>query len=228
MDYLLNDWVANSAAAMGEETSEAVNVGLRQLAREILTAEEALDLNPDLISRLRTWAPQIPVADVANIADAQFLILADNSPAIATAVANSLGQSLTLGEGIGATVRRLRSSMDAEDWRLERIARTEINNAVNEGHLSTLNQASSRFPEMGLQEQWSAFRDSRTSQICLALDGTITSVGGTFTTEGLTYTTTRDGVETIRDVPPFTNRRPPAHPNCRSRLVPYSSRWASI
>lgn len=75
---------------------------------------------------------------------------------------------------------------------------------------TAVNQISNRAREISFQEnkdlvegvQWVATLDSRTSEICASLDGQVFKLG--------------EGV------------RPPAHPNCRSTIVPVLKSWESL
>lgn len=218
--YLVQ-WSEQSGNALAVRTRQALGEGLRQLSREVLEAEALV--NPGGLSeRMRTWAPVVPADTVAYLEATGNLVLNRfGREAVAEAVKGALAESVALGEGTAATVRRMRGSLTAQDWQLERIARTEINAAANFGHQAALSQQVRAFPELGLLKQWSAHRDRRTSQVCLALDGQIVAPEAEFSTAGLT-------TEAGRALPAATYRTPPAHPNCRSRLVPYSNRWAGL
>lgn len=91
-------------------------------------------------------------------------------------------------------------------WRAERIVRTEIINAASAGHQAALEAAGAEIP--GLKRQWDATLDARTSHICETLNGQVRPIDQPFNYAG-------------REV-----SRPPAHPNCRSRLVPWHADWA--
>lgn len=94
-------------------------------------------------------------------------------------------------------------------WKAERIVRTEMMNALDHGHRAALEEASGLVP--GLAQQWDAHLDERTSDICRSLHGKVAAVGKPFAT---------------------VNGRaiygPPAHPNCRSRRIPWHPDWAEV
>lgn len=205
----LEHWAQASAEAMGEQVSQTVPVGARQVAREILRAEELTDPAGEVVARLREWAPQIPVAQAAELAQGQGLIIRRTSDEVRESIGKALAKAVASGEGMDAAARRLRASLQEETWRLARVARTEINNAANLGHEASLTQAANCFPGLGLQKKWSAARDGRTSDTCRSLDGQVRDTEQAF--EGARW----------------SGQRPPAHPNCRSRVVPWSGRWVS-
>jgi SPP1 gp7 family putative phage head morphogenesis protein len=152
--------------------------------------------------------PVIPAAASAALADASSLLISRFRNEVQYGVSQALAQSVVQGEGIAQAARRLGRTMEGERWRLERIARTEIGNAMNAGHQASIEQVANRFPEMGLQKQWSAHLDGRTSRRCRGLHLQVRETTQLFTA--------RDG---------WQGSAPPAHPNCRSRVVAYSSRW---
>jgi len=94
-------------------------------------------------------------------------------------------------------------------WRAERIARTEMVDVLSLGNMTALEEAAADLP--GLMGQWDATVDKRSSYICLELNGRIRRIGEPFTT--------------YRGRPIV---RPPAIPNCRSRLVPWHQDWADL
>lgn len=93
-------------------------------------------------------------------------------------------------------------------WRAERIVRTELVNALNTGHHAGLVAASDVLPD--LQKQWDSTLDSRTSRICLALNGQVRKVGELFEAHGKAIA------------------HPPALPNCRSRVLAYRRAWLDL
>lgn len=91
-------------------------------------------------------------------------------------------------------------------YRAERIVRTELVEALSAGHDAAIEAAAEVVD--GLRRQWDAHLDARTSSTCERLNGQVRPIGEPFTVGG-------------REV-----ARPPAHPNCRSRVVPWHARWA--
>lgn len=89
--------------------------------------------------------------------------------------------------------------------RAERIVRTEMVNAMNRGHQVALEQSLQILPD--LKRQWDAHLDARTSDICTALNGQVREIDKAFEQGGTSY------------------GHPPAHPNCRSRLLPFRDEW---
>lgn len=161
-----------------------------------------------IAERIAAVRPVIPIDAVARMVDAQNLIVEGLAERIREGIAAELGQSITQGEGIAKATRRLRQHLEAQDWQLERIARTEISNAMNVGHEAAIGQVAGSFPELGLRKQWSAHLDGRTSARCRSLDGDVVDHDKDFHAD--------DG---------WTGPYASAHPNCRSRVVPWSDRW---
>jgi hypothetical protein len=97
------------------------------------------------------------------------------------------------------------------------IARTEIMDAMNEGHRVAWIQAQ----EQGLvdlkfvERRWVAARDGRVCPICRALDGRVIGFDQDFS--AVRSVTPRGGGGPVNRV--VTRRRPPAHPRCRCRIV---------
>jgi hypothetical protein len=91
-------------------------------------------------------------------------------------------------------------------WRAERIVRTEVVDALSLGHMAGLKEGAQILP--GLRGQWDATIDKRTSSICLRLNGRVRELGQPF--------------GSYRGQPIV---RPPAIPNCRSRVVPWHADW---
>jgi len=90
-------------------------------------------------------------------------------------------------------------------WRAERIVRTEMIDALSAGHQAGLEAAEEFLP--GLQRQWDSTLDERTSGVCRALNGEVRGLHEPWIYQG----------EVIM--------RPPALPNCRSRILPYHQNW---
>lgn len=195
------------AAVIGEGVAQAVGMGARQTAREILRVEEVVP-DPETLVALGDWAPRIPTSTVAELVDGQGLLARGTTDQVREEIGRSLARSILLGEGLDSAAARLSQVLDGQAWRLRRLARTEINNAANVGHEASLAQAANRFPALALKKKWSAARDKRTSATCQALHGQVRETDQAF--EG----------------PGFSGMHPPAHPNCRSRVLPWADRWA--
>lgn len=199
---------------LGEHLLAAANTGAAQQIAEIRDLEARFG-SMDVLSRIATIPPVIPAESVAYVAQAGNLALTDFRNSTAERVADSLAQSILQGDGIDAATRRLATTMDAHRWELERIARTEINTAMNYGHEATIQRVADDIPEAGLQKRWSSHFDSRTSAICRALGAD----GGQVRNLDEDFETTAGGG--------WRGAYPPAHPNCRSRVLAWCARWAS-
>lgn len=203
-----------AAAELEEGTTNAMATAVRQTARELLVAEMAMPegtLRTLLVDNLREWAPQIPVGQVARLAEGQRLLVQGLAADVRATVGDSLAASVTQGKGAKAAARALRTVLtESHDWQLERIARTEINNSANIGHESTIQQAANRFPALDLSKKWSAARDTRACPTCLALQ----ALGPIPRDQSF-------------QAGSFTGAHPPAHPNCRCRVLAWSERWGT-
>lgn len=90
-------------------------------------------------------------------------------------------------------------------WRAERIVRTELVNALNAGHQAALEASAATIP--GLKRQWDSTLDTRTSDVCLHLNGQVVAIDKPWVYEG-------------RPI-----HHPPGVPNCRSRVIPWHRDW---
>lgn len=201
------------AALLEDGSSNAMTAAVRQTAREILVAELAMPestMRSILVEALSEWGPQVPVGQVARLAEGQRLLISSVTAEVRASVGESLAASVAQGKGARQAARALRETLpEAHGYQLERIARTEINNAANIGHEATIQGATDRFPALGLGKKWSAKRDGdRVCPTCLALQALgVLQSNATFQAGG------------------FTGQHPPAHPNCRCRVIAWSPRW---
>lgn len=198
---------AQQAGSLRESVAAVLERGATQGRDEIADLEARLGDSrvAELITAIQ---PVIPAEATAAIASAPNLLITKFTGEVQVVVARTLAQSVLQGESTAQAARRLNQAMGGERWKAERIARTEINQAMNVGHHAVIDQVAQTFPEMGLKKQWSAHLDLRTSRRCRGLHLTIEDSGGLFRA--------RDGWQGLH---------PPAHPNCRSRVVAYSPRW---
>lgn len=202
----LNVATARAADSFRQHFIGALHAGMRQGLAEVADLERRFGVG-ELAARVAIIPPVIPASSVAAIADPSRLLLYKYKATLETDVSRALSQSVVQGEGIGKAVKRLSTTMEGQRYQLERIARTEIANAVNAGHQEAIAAVADEFPEMKIQKQWSSHWDKRTSAICKHLDGEVKDQDKPFVYAGSTF------------------MYPPAHPNCRSRCNPYSARW---
>lgn len=208
---------------LGAAFREALGVGGRQQIAEIADLEGRFGSRA-LAVRISLIPPVIPVDTVAYLAAPQNLLLARFRDTVETRISRNLSTSVLMGEGIDAAVRRMQrdvparapgdaprtvSEAKAERRQLETLVRTEINQAVNVGHAHALNTAAEAMPSIGLEKQWSAHLDNRTSNRCRGLHLQVRPLDREFVS--LT-----DG---------WRGAAPVAHPNCRCRCLPHSARW---
>lgn len=111
-----------------------------------------------------------------------------------------------LGTGIKGTNGRDGTFRSAR-FRAEAIARTSTNELINKGKLSTYDQLNSDFPELKVKKEWDNVEDRRTSDICMALTGQVRGLNEPFTYQGQSF------------------QAPPAHPFCRSTIIPRTTRY---
>jgi SPP1 gp7 family putative phage head morphogenesis protein len=98
--------------------------------------------------------------------------------------------------GVGdALFRRYRA------WALS-LVRTETARAYAEAKEAGIEEAAKKHP--GLERKWDATIDARTCPVCRMLHGVVAKIGAEFA----------PGIES-----------PPAHPNCRCRVVPWLPSW---
>lgn len=193
---------------------QAIATGSTQALAEIVDLERRLGpverplTSLPLADRIEATMPVVPAQQVAFLADDQNLLLSRFRDGAFQAVSRELSLSTLMGESTSQAARRVGTVMAGQRYQLERIARTEINHAANVGHMNTVQTVADEFPEMGLKKQWSAHLDSRTSGRCRGLHLQVRQVGEEFVA--------RDG---------WRGQFPVAHPNCRSRVMPYSERW---
>lgn len=124
----------------------------------------------------------------------------DNIKDMTEEISNDLRQvierGLLEGKGPQALKQEVSKIFDRSDARAGAIAQTEFNRAFNAGHQKSYEQV--RVPG---KKKWVAKIDSRTTSLCKRLDGQEVAVDGRF------------------DDPEFRGFHPPAHVNCRSRIV---------
>jgi SPP1 gp7 family putative phage head morphogenesis protein len=113
---------------------------------------------------------------------------------------NKLQQQITLGilnrENLEQVRARVKSIMSMSEDRAITIARTETVRALNMGNLEAAKESGINF-----KKKWDARLDSRTSEVCRALDGQVVGINEKFKALGEEYDSA------------------PAHPNCRSRVL---------
>ncbi len=166
------------------EADDWVNYLLWDAAME--TAKWQAVLTPQQVEALRTGA-QATIADLG--VDVNFSLtdprvrtyLAERKQVVKTIVANresELRASLTQGYEAGENLRDLMARVDQYGtnggYRAERIARTEVNGAMNAGSLEGMIQAGIEY------KQWVTTRDKDTRDAHEELDGTVIPVDEDF------------------------------------------------
>lgn len=110
------------------------------------------------------------------------------------ALLKTINDALDNGEGVNDIKERVALVYkDAETYRTERIARTEVSASLNEGNIQAFKQA-------GIENvEWLAIVDDVTADICLENDGEVRKLGDDF---------------------PSGATQPPNHVNCRCSVLP--------
>lgn len=195
---------------MAAEAAGAIAAGIRQELAEIALQEgrwgdadrakaiAALEVKPPAIAPVQRKALYNPFRAVFEELQDRIML---------GSVADAIQEAIASGENLRDAAARLVGKIKGERWQLTRIARTEIGNAMNQGHAAAIDEVASRYPRMGLKQQWSAYLDDVTSAICRALHGQVQEAGKPFAALGESHA------------------RPPARPNCRSRLNSWAPHW---
>ena len=117
---------------------------------------------------------------------------------------NNLRKQISLGilnrESMDTVITRIRDIFKTTRQRATTIARTETVRAENMGSNLAAESATRDFG-MKFKKKWDAHIDARTSQVCRDLNNTTVGMNEKFTWQGQEFDF------------------PPAHPNCRSRVV---------
>jgi len=120
-----------------------------------------------------------------------------------------LNTDVLQGKSIGEVRRAIEQEglVTAESWRLERLVRTEIMNAYNEGHMQEMQeQRKQNFPD--LKKKILATFDARTAYDSRGVHGQV-----------------RELEEEFIDGKGRTYLRPPARPNDREVVIPWRDSW---
>jgi SPP1 gp7 family putative phage head morphogenesis protein len=195
VSQVLSESIPEMLASLARSTTTAIEMGAGHALEDV--AANVGD--PEVASQVAAF---LPIDAILHISDPQEALLTKFGDGISTAAADSLGVSLTMGEGIRPAAKRLGESIEQEAWKLERIARTEINSAMNAARLAQMVAVAADFPEMGLLKQWSATSDARCCGHCDAMDGQIRALDTDFDAP--------DG---------WSGDAPPKHPNCRCAVI---------
>jgi SPP1 gp7 family putative phage head morphogenesis protein len=156
---------------------------------------------------VRAWRNRVPVTDAEyaeldeNMRERAFKVANVAQAELVTDVWRALDRAISHGtdfkdfkEAVGALLEDAWGG--AQPGRLETIFRTNVQTAYNAGRY-----AQARHPAVGVRRpywRYVAVQDSRTSDICSELDGTVLPAADEF----------------------WRTHIPPLHPNCRSTFVP--------
>lgn len=206
----LDTLVRSATPALGKQATASIALGIRQGLDEIAFQEARWgDADTaEAIKAMEVEAPDASPIEAKSLYEpfkAVFEVLKERL--FLDGMADALEGAIAAGENLKTATERLVGKIKGERWQLTRIARTEIGNAMNQGHAKAIGAVSGRYPAMGLMQQWSSFFDAVTSAICRVLHGQVRAPGQPFTGLGESHD------------------RPPAKPNCRSRLVAWAPHW---
>lgn len=116
-----------------------------------------------------------------------------NNEVLAKEVSELIGGSLLSGQSLSKTIKQMKERFDVEDYKIERLIRTETNYFHNQADKET-------YKELGIKKYVCvATLDNRTSKFCIKIDQKV-----------FNYSDIKVGV----NFPPF-------HPNCRCKTRGY-------
>ena len=122
----------------------------------------------------------------------------DNKDALVKHIKQNLTAGIIRGDSIQKMSRQLKKDLNVLYYQAERLVRTEMNYAMNQGHLKG-------YADSGVVEKYEflAAIDSRTSKLCKNQNGKVYKLSEA--TVGVNY--------------------PPVHCNCRSTVIPILEDW---
>ena len=122
----------------------------------------------------------------------------DNKDALVKHIKQNLTAGIIRGDSIQKIARQLKKDLNVLYYQAERLVRTEMNYAMNQGHLKG-------YADSGVVEKYEflAAIDSRTSKLCKNQNGKVYKLSEA--TVGVNY--------------------PPVHCNCRSTVIPVLEDW---
>ena len=122
----------------------------------------------------------------------------DNKDALVKHIKQNLTAGIIRGDSIQKIARQLKKDLNVLYYQAERLVRTEMNYAMNQGHLKG-------YADSGVVEKYEflAAIDSRTSKLCKNQNGKVYKLS--------------DAVVGVNF--------PPLHPHCRSTVVPVLEDW---
>lgn len=131
------------------------------------------------------------------------------------ALNSTLAEGIREGESIGSLKQRVNTVYeDADNYRSERVARTETLKASNSATVEAYRQTG-----YVTGKQWYVNPDA--CEQCLEFDGLTVPLDDSFLAVGASYTVTGDdGEETTYTNDYDTIEEPPLHPNCRCTIIP--------
>lgn len=204
-----------------EHVRQAQALGIQHAKEEVILGElTALD-RPVPLARLEaSYAAVINAPALVAVRDT--LELSTNTWAngeigvIKNTLIEGILQSKT-SKQVAADLRRALGPK-VEDYKIMRIAETEVWKAANLAHRESIDAISAEFPELDYRHKWNAILDGATCGYCRGLDQKLVVTGADGAFEFEITGGKRDGM-TVRV------KAPPAHPKCRCYLETTSDRW---
>lgn len=174
---------------------------------EIPRGSEAFNLDPQVnlftIQQAKTRTASL-IRDVTSETRGRFIqqlrVSRASGEGTQEAIDRLLGQGLKGANGRDGVFRRA-------TWRAEAIARTESNGLISEGKLVAYGAYNKNFPGLKVRKRWDNIGDQRTSDVCASLIGQVRELDEEFVSGFGSW------------------MAPPAHPFCRSTLIPVTERY---
>jgi len=130
--------------------------------------------------------------------DHTFDNIKDMTEEISNDLKAELSRGIINGEGLVKLKARVTKVFNVGNNRAEMIARTEVNNAENQGKLLSMKGSGLKY-----KKKWVSAHDARTSNICKRLDGQTVGLDENF----------------VDKTSGWSGQAPSAHVNCRSTLI---------
>jgi hypothetical protein len=202
---------------MGESAQKAAILGSENLIREVESFENEfvgtvtpINIRPALIA-----------SDTSNFLFNQYQASLDAySEGLRSSMTRSLSQAAIERVSLSELTRRIGQFFIGEEWKILRIARTELSNIYNLSKLNTLSEASTQVS--GLKKTLFHPMDDRTGQDSKQAEAKelVVDVDKPFT---YTFTRTLADGTVKRETRRFMS--PPDRPNDRSVMIPYHADW---
>lgn len=207
--------------AMRGELREVQQLSLFQGLEEVLDLQRRAPAPQQLISKPvldAVYAPLIDAPRVLAVREGSLLSTRAWTGGQITTINNTVTSGVLQSKSPKQIAEELRRTLGpkVEEWKVERIARTEFWRAVNAAKHEGAEETARRFPSLELWHVWNAVLDGKTCAFCRAMDGKRVRAG---TGETFTYANPKGEEVSVS--------YPPVHPHCRCSIVTWSDRWGS-